>query len=137
MILTQSEAVTRRRQIRQFAQRIAEQFHPDQVILFGSYAYGTPHADSDVDLLVVMSTRNPIGQAVKIRMALPAPFSLDLLVRSPEMLAKRIKQEDWFLREVVSKGKVLYEKSDGSVGSKSRSRLPVGRPSRSQRRAVP
>ena len=119
MILTQSEAVTRRRQIRQFAQRIAEQFHPDQIILFGSYAYGTPHADSDVDLLVVLPTRNPIGQAVKIRFALPAPFPLDLLVRSPEILAKRIEQEDWFLRKVVSKGKVLYEKRDGSVGSRN------------------
>ena len=137
MILTQSEAVTRRRHIRQFAQRIGAQFHPDRIILFGSYAYGTPHADSDVDLLVVMPTRNPIGQAVKIRLAFPAPFPLDLLVRSPEMLAKRIEHEDWFLREIVTKGKVLYEKGDGSVGPKSRSRLPVGRQSRSQRRAVP
>ena len=132
-----SEVAAVRRQIRQFARNIAAQFQPDQIILFGSHAYGVPHADSDVDLLVVMPTRNPIGQAVKIRLALPAPFSLDLLVRSPEMLAKRIEQEDWFLSEIVSKGEVLYEKDDGSVGTKGRSRLPIGQLNRSRGRALP
>ncbi len=131
------DEAARRRQIRQFARHIAEQFRPDRIILFGSHAYGVPHTDSDVDLLVVMPTRNPISQAVKIRLALPAPFPLDLLVRSPEMLAKRIEQEDWFLSEIVSKGKVLYEKDDGSVGAKGRSRLPVGRLNHSRRRAFP
>ncbi len=131
------EDAARRRQIRQFARHIAEQFRPDRIILFGSHAYGTPHANSDVDLLVVMPTRNPISQAVKIRLALPAPFPLDLLVRSPEMLAKRIEQEDWFLTEIVFKGKVLYEKDDGTVGAKGRSRLPIGRINRSRQRALP
>src|SRR5262245_5321710 len=39
--------------IRRFARQVAERFRPDKVILFGSYAYGTPHADSDVDILVI------------------------------------------------------------------------------------
>jgi predicted nucleotidyltransferase len=42
------------RVIRQYTREVAERFRPDKIILFGSYAYGTPHADSDVDLLVVM-----------------------------------------------------------------------------------
>ena len=45
-----------------FARQIAERFHPDKIILFGSYAYGQPHAESDVDLLVIMPTRNAIDQ---------------------------------------------------------------------------
>src|SRR5437667_1072159 len=52
--------------IRRFARRIAEEFHPDKIILFGSYAYGTPNEDSDVDLLVVMPTRSEHAQAVRI-----------------------------------------------------------------------
>jgi predicted nucleotidyltransferase len=42
------------RVIRLYAREVAEKFHPDKIILFGSYAYGTPHDDSDVDILVVM-----------------------------------------------------------------------------------
>ena len=40
--------------IRDYARRVAERFQPEKIILFGSYAYGTPHEDSDVDILVVM-----------------------------------------------------------------------------------
>ncbi|MHB1423013.1 MAG: nucleotidyltransferase domain-containing protein, partial [Gemmataceae bacterium] len=52
-----------------------EQFQPDKIILFGSYAYGTPHADSDVDILVVMPARNQIDQAVRIDCAIAPPLS--------------------------------------------------------------
>lgn len=122
--------------IRSYARQVAEQFHPDQIILFGSHAYGTPTPDSDVDLLVVMATRNPISQAVKIRLALPARFPMDLIVRSPQMLAQRVEWGDSFLTEVVTKGKVLYEKSNVAVGPKSRSRLPSLPRDRSQHRTV-
>ena len=125
-----------RHAIRRYARQVAEQFDPDQIILFGSHAYGTPTAESDVDLLVVMPTRNPISQAVKIRLALPARFPLDLLVRSPRMLAQRLEWSDSFLTEVVTKGKVLSEKSNVAVGPKSRSRLPSLPRDRPQHRAV-
>src|SRR5450432_3077791 len=52
--------------IRRFAREVAQRFEPEKIILFGSHAYGTPHADSDVDILVVMPARNEIGQAVRI-----------------------------------------------------------------------
>ncbi len=45
------------RVIRRYARRVAEHFQPEKIILFGSYAYGTPHADSDVDILVIMPAR--------------------------------------------------------------------------------
>ena len=112
------------RAIRRYAQQVAERFDPDQIILFGSHAYGTLNADSDVDLLVVTPTRNPLDQALKIRLAISAPFPLDLLVRTPETLKWRLEEGDCFLREIVSRGKVLYEKADDRVGAKSRARLP-------------
>src|SRR5436189_5036868 len=80
--------------IRKFAHAIAERFDPDQIILFGSYAYGTPNADSDVDLLVVMPCANEINQSVRISVALEHPFPLDLIVRKPKLLAQRIDDGD-------------------------------------------
>src|SRR5438093_180946 len=105
--------------IRRFAREVAERFDPDRIILFGSYAYGVPNEDSDVDILVVMPTRNPISQAVRIRMAVDSPFPMDLLVRSPEKLARRLAEGDSFLREIVTRGKILYEKVNPGVVKKS------------------
>jgi predicted nucleotidyltransferase len=105
------------RVIRRFARQVAEQFHPDQIILFGSYAYGTPHADSDVDILVVMPARNQLDQAFKIRLAVPAPFPMDLIVRTPTNLQGRLTDGDLFHTEIVTKGKVLYEKGDAGMGA--------------------
>ena len=116
------------RLIRRFARQVAEHFQPDKIILFGSYAYGTPHADSDVDILVVMPARNQIDQACRIDDAIDPPFPLDLIVRTPKNLAWRLAEGDWFLREITAKGKVLYEKDDGRVGKQGRGRLPVRRP---------
>src|SRR5579885_415931 len=90
------------RVIRRFAQQVAEQFKPDKIILFGSYAYGTPHADSDVDILVVMPCRNQLDQAAKISIDIDPPFPLDIIVRKPHNLRWRLKAGDWFLREIVS-----------------------------------
>jgi predicted nucleotidyltransferase len=110
--------------IRRFARQVAERFDPEKIILFGSYAHGTPHADSDVDILVVMPTRNELDQSVRICLAVDYNFPVDLLVRTPKNLAWRLAEGDSFLREVVTRGKVLYEKADGCVGPKSRGRPP-------------
>jgi predicted nucleotidyltransferase len=109
--------------IRRFARRIAERFHPEKVILFGSYAYGEPHAESDVDLMVIMPTRNAIDQAIRIDLAFEREFSLDVHVRTPYQIGQGLKDpddRDWFLYEVMTKGKVLYEAPDGAVGEPRR-----------------
>lgn len=89
---------------------IIREFSPFQVILFGSDAYGTLTEDSDVDFLVVLDipeseTRH---QAANIRERIPKRFSMDLLVRTPLEIAYRISHNDWFLREITERGKVLY-----------------------------
>ena len=100
------------RVIRKFARAVAERFHPDKIILFGSYAYGTPHEDSDVDLLVVMPAANQHSQSVRIQWRLSPPFPLDLLVRTPKEMAWRLKESESFTTTIVSNGKVLYEKDE-------------------------
>ncbi len=110
---TCSRTVTRRRTFswRRFvvSRRIAERFQPDKIILFGSYAYGKPHEESDVDLLVIMRTRNAIDQSIRIKTAFKRLFSLDLIVRTPWQIERGLKDDNWFLREIIAKGKVLYE----------------------------
>jgi predicted nucleotidyltransferase len=108
------------RLIRRYARAIAEEFHPDKIILFGSHAYGTPHEDSDVDLLVVMPARDEHAQSVRIRWRLAAPFPLDLLVRTPKEMAWRLEAGESFTTTIVSQGKVLYEKDDQGVGQEGR-----------------
>ena len=95
---------------------IVREFAPLQVILFGSYAYGTPTEDSDVDLLVVMDVpeSETHRQASKIWQRIPYRFSMDLLVRSPKEIAYRVSHNDWFLREILEKGNVLYKSKEFS-----------------------
>ena len=91
-------------------------FGPEKIILFGSHAYGRPHGDSDVDVLVVMPARNELDQAVKISLAIDPPFPLDIIVRTPETLRWRLAEGDSFLREITARGKVLYEAADAGMG---------------------
>jgi predicted nucleotidyltransferase len=124
------------RVIRRFARQVAERFQPDKIILFGSYAYGTPHADSDVDILVIMPARQQHTQAVRIRWAIPAPFPMDLIVRTPKNLQWRLEEGESFHTEIVTMGKVLYEKGDAGMGAQGRDRLSRSPETRQRRRAV-
>lgn len=96
--------------IRALSQRIAEQFKPERIILFGSRAHGRARADSDVDLLVVMRCNGPgARKAAEILNRVEPEFAVDLIVRTPQEIRQRLAQEDRFLAEVVRHGKVLYE----------------------------
>lgn len=97
--------------IRVVVDRIVQNFSPKKVILFGSYARGNPRPESDVDLLVVMDTPDEGEQSIQIRQAVDCDFGLDLIVRTPQSLRKRLKLGDFFLREIVGQGKTLYESS--------------------------
>jgi len=108
--------------IKDFARQIAERFQPERIILFGSYANGKPHKDSDVDILVVMPARDEIDQAVRILTKIDCSFPVDLIVRAPKNLQWRLAEGDWFLREIVANGKVLHEKANATMDSQSRKR---------------
>ena len=111
----------RRREIAGLARKIAHEFHPERIILFGSYAYGKPTPDSDVDLLVIMPFEGEsVRTCVEIRMKTRPKFPLDLLVRTREKVRERIEMDDWFMQDIVEKGITLYEAADGGVGVESR-----------------
>lgn len=104
----------KRSQIRAFSDAVARQFRPSKIMLFGSYASGKPTEDSDVDLLVIMPRTRDRGERMSVRIlhAIPRDFPLDLLVRTPADVAKRLRWKDPFISEVVEKGEVLYEAHD-------------------------
>ena|SRR5207248_128368 len=108
--------------IQRVVKQIAKRFQPDKIMLFGSYARGCARAESDVDLLVVMRARNEIDQSLRIENYLDASFGIDVVVRTPQNLRWRLKEGDWFLREAVAQGKLLYEKADGGMAAQSRRR---------------
>ena len=101
-------------QIIEVSGRIAEEFHPQRIILFGSYASGAPTPDSDVDLLVIMSfAGRSVEQSVAMRLRVRPPFPMDLLVRTPEAIQQRLAMGDTFIRDIVREGRVLYEADRG------------------------
>ncbi len=98
--------------IESLGKRIAEEFRPDRIILFGSYAYGKPTVDSDVDLLVILPfSGKAVRKAIEIRERIKADIPIELLVRTPEQVAERIAMNDLFMREIVEKGRTLYEEN--------------------------
>jgi len=99
--------------IEEFVDKIAKRFKPEKIILFGSYGYGSPKKNSDVDLLIIIdSKKRPVDLAIQIRSEIPAPFPVDLLVRTPEQIEERLSMNDFFIKEIVTKGKVVYEKDN-------------------------
>jgi predicted nucleotidyltransferase len=99
--------------IKDVVQQIAVRFDPQRIILFGSHAYGQPGPTSDVDMLVIMDTPlKETEQAVRICQAIKYHFGLDLIVRKPSTVDYRLALGDAFLAEILSKGKVLYERAN-------------------------
>lgn len=100
--------------IRNVVQKIVQSFRPERVVLFGSFARQTAAHDSDVDLLVVVPHEGSAAKcAAEIRQAVDFGFPCDLLVRSPQKVAERLRMGDPFLREIFANGKTLY-KSTGT-----------------------
>lgn len=114
--------------IRRFARQLGERFRPHRIILFGSYAYGQPHADSDVDLLVIMPASSEVNQAIRMELAFEPVFPLDLIVCTPAKVKRRLAEGDSFLEEIMARGKVLYEKGNRTLGSQGRRRPHRGKP---------
>ena len=103
-----------RRALNEIVHRIVTHLQPEKIILFGSYGYGMPTNDSDVDLLVIMETNDrPSDRYLAVsRLIRPRPFPLDILVKTPKEIAQALEKGDFFIREIVTQGQVPYERSD-------------------------
>ena len=98
-------------EIEDMGRRIAREFDPERIVLFGSHATGTAGGDSDVDLLVVLPFEGrSLHKSLEIMNRIDARFPLDLLARRPDDVARRYAQGDPLIREALDHGKVLYER---------------------------
>lgn len=99
--------------LRPAIQKIVKELNPEKIVLFGSYAYGKPNRHSDVDLLVVLNTRaSQSERSWKVsRLLLPRPFPVDILVKTPKEIETALESGDFFLREILTRGKILYERN--------------------------
>lgn len=101
-----------RKQIEEIVKRIADNFKPEKIILFGSYAYGTPKKDSDLDLLIVKESSLPrYKRAREIRKHLwgISEIPKDILVYTQKEIDDWKEVEEAFVTHVVKRGKILYE----------------------------
>lgn len=99
--------------IKNIAEKIVKEYQPEKIILFGSYAWGEPTEDSDVDLFIVKeSAKQRIDRARELRMRLIGNKfpPIDLLIYTTEEMKKRVAIKDFFINDIIKKGKVLYEK---------------------------
>lgn len=119
------ETLVPRELLRAITRRIVENVHPEKVILFGSYAYGEPTLDSDIDLFVIKrSKKRPVDRADEISDLFPRRgFGMDILVRTPSEVRERIRLGDSFIKDITEKGHVLYDRKHTAIsrlGRKSR-----------------
>ena len=99
-------------EIEQFVNEVVQTFDPQRVILFGSHANSQASPGSDVDLLVIMDFEGrPQHQAFNIRKQIKRKFPLDLIVRRPSDINYRLAEGDFFFKEIMENGKVLYERA--------------------------
>lgn len=96
----------------QAIKRLVSELKPEKIILFGSYAYGNPTPDSDVDLLVVMDTKASYKERylAVARLLRPRLFPVDIIVKTPKEIEEALKTNSFFTKEIYTKGVVLYER---------------------------
>ena len=100
----------------QAIKRIVSELKPEKIILFGSYAYGNPTPDSDVDLLIVLETNGNHKEKYRAASMLmyPRQFPVDIIIKTPKEVEDALKggkDNSFFIREIVKNGKVLYDRN--------------------------
>ncbi len=97
--------------------RVVEKFDPEKIILFGSYAYGKPTLQSDVDLLIIVDTNeSTLKLSSEIALSLEHSFPLDIIVKTPGQIKSRLQNGDFFIEDIINLGKVIYERTNKRMG---------------------
>ena len=97
--------------LQEIAQKIVERFEPEKIILFGSYAWGKPHEDSDLDFFIIQDTDLPSLKRIEAvdRIFSRRDLPMDFLVYTPKQVEENLKRGDFFVKDIIAKGKVLYD----------------------------
>ena len=104
--------MSKQKEIKKVVNKIVKNYKPEKIILFGSFAYGKPKKDSDVDLFIIKETDKPrTKRHLEVdKILLDRIIPLDILVYTPQEIKKRLAFGDFFIRNIIEQGKVLYGK---------------------------
>ena len=110
-----------KKKIQAFINEVGRKFKPEKILLFGSYAYGKPSHDSDIDILIILpfEGKNP-EKATEIWLATRPDFPVDVMVRKPEEIRQRLELGDPFIHEIIKNGVPLYESDNQRMDFQSR-----------------
>lgn len=101
-----------RKLILKVVDQIKKEYKPEKIILYGSYAYGQPTKDSEIDLFIVKETdKRRVDRFAEVKRLIYEPgrrISISPLVYTPEEVAERLALGDNFVAEVLTRGEVLY-----------------------------
>ena len=99
------------RLITDITDRLVKEFNPENIFLFGSYVWGTPNADSDLDLLVILSSSD-ISSTKRSKLAYrclrDTPYPLDILVKTRKEVEKFAQVPQSLEYQILLKGRCLY-----------------------------
>ena len=104
--------------IKDIIDKIVKEYQPEKIILFGSWAWGSPGPDSDVDLFIVKRSQDtrPIRERKLQSLLFPREIPIDVLVYTPEEVEESVhKKRNLFIEDIVRNGKVLYTKPESTV----------------------
>lgn len=98
--------------MKEVTDKIVQALKPEKIFLFGSYAYGNPGKDSDIDLLIIMkSSERPTKRRIRVsRLFWDRSVPMDFVVKTPSEIVERMSTGDFFIKKILTKGKVLYDK---------------------------
>ena len=101
--------------LNEIVEKLQREYKPLKIILYGSYAYGTPNVDSDIDLLILKNTsERSVDRFVKVKKIIYNPkrkIPVSPLIYSPDEVKERLRIGDDFIKEILNKGVTLYEKA--------------------------
>ena len=105
-----------KRILSEVVEKLKSEYKPLRIILFGSYAFGNPTEDSDIDLLILKNTnKRRVDRFVQVKKIIYNPnykIPISPLVYSPEELEERLRIGDDFIKEIIQKGTILYERAN-------------------------
>ncbi len=99
------------KKIKEITDKIIKKYEPEKIILFGSWAWGEPHEDSDFDFFIIKETDTPSLKRIEEvdRIFSRREFPMDFLVYTPDQVENRLKIGDLFVKDILTNGRVLYE----------------------------
>jgi len=105
---------TAQKEINKIVDQLKKEYNPELILLFGSHARGSTHFDSDIDLLLIKNTRKrPVWRRVDALKIIDSDYPVDVIVYTPKEFNLLKKKGVGFIRDILSHGKILYEKKEG------------------------